>query len=71
MTDFRVVDNDADTVVYTTTLGAEDRVPPTGAHIWVPENGETAYRVLGVEHDFEADVITAICKPMPKDRFYQ
>lgn len=71
MPTLRIVDRDEQDIVYTTDVAATDVIPRQNDHVWVPENGDVAYRVYGVEHDFETNEITVIAQRMEKTRFYE
>lgn len=71
MPTLRVVDRDAKDVVYREDIAQNRHIPQRDNHIWVPENGDVAFRVHGVEHDYEAETVTLICARMEKKRFYE
>lgn len=64
-----VIDVDADTEVDRFVLSSDMPVPSRGDHTWVDGNGDVAYWVHGVEHDFRNDEVRLMCEPVGEKEF--
>lgn len=63
ITTVRVANSEAGTVVSEFEL--TNTVPRAGDSIWVPDNGEVAYFILGRRFDYKRGVVTLNCRPNP------
>lgn len=65
MVDLVIIDQETEKEIDRFAYTQNHPAPQATNHVWVTGNGDQAYVVQGVEHDFRNDEVRVICEKAP------